>query len=315
MKLRASRTRVAALAALLTLGTPVFGHAQTDTARTRVPVKKERVTAPTVTPAQAPVAQAPVAKEPVATVPVARPDTAPRVSKGEVVSPKDTTALPAAVAAHPVAPGVAKSPPVQGASLKSAETHYLFGRSGFYLGVGAGTSVPYNVLSDVGYDSGFDLTIPIGWRRPGRLLGVRGTLAFDQLHADPNGPLPALFGSGPDPKIYAGTVDAVLNFPIGPGKREGRGLTMYALGGGGAYLFRGFGGSEQLGDWLGTDNVGDSRKNVHKWGIQAGAGMEWGLGPTAIFVEGRWVNVFTNGSRAGNDYVRWVPIVVGLTLR
>jgi hypothetical protein len=147
---------------------------------------------------------------------------------------------------------------------------------------------------------------------------VRATLAYDQLHADQEGlqgSLPAMRGSGPDPKVYAATLDAVLKFPVGQGAREGRGLSLYALGGGGSYLFRGFGGGGVLADVLGADKIGTSAKNIHKWGAQAGAGIEWGLGPTALFVESRWINVFTTNSRTGNDHLRWIPIGVGVTLR
>ena len=197
-------------------------------------------------------------------------------------------------------------------------TRYLFGNSGFFVGLGVGTAVPYNQLSDLGYDSGLDLTIPMGWRRPGRTLGFRATLGYDQVHADvasADRTEPAMLGSAPDPKVYSGTADALLTFPIGRSAREGRGLSLYALGGGGVYLFRGFGGRTVLADVLGGDEIGSSRKNVHKWGLEAGAGMEFGLGPTALFVESRWVNVFTGGSRTGNDYLRWVPIAAGVMIR
>lgn len=201
---------------------------------------------------------------------------------------------------------------------KARATRYLFGNSGFYVGIGAGTAVPYNELSNLGYDSGFDITIPVGWQRPNRTFGIRGTLAFDQVHADlasAGGSLPAMSGSAPDPKIYSGSVDATLSFPIGSNVRDGRGLSLYALGGGGVYLFRGFGGLTALSDVLGGDEIGNSAKNVHKWGIQAGAGLQYGLGPTALFVESRWVNVFTSGSRTNTDYLRWIPISVGVIVR
>ena len=207
--------------------------------------------------------------------------------------------------------------PMQRAAPPKA-TRYLFGASGFYLGAGAGTAVPFNELSDLGYDAGVDITIPIGWHRPGRTFGVRTTLSFDQVHADQatvRGSLPAMRGSAPDPKIYSGTLDAVLKFPIGQTAREGRGLSLYALGGGGVHLFRGFGGTTPLSDVLGGDEIGTSRKNIHKCGVQAGAGLEYGLGPTAVFVESRWVNVFTSGSRTDTDYLRWIPIGVGVMLR
>jgi hypothetical protein len=323
MRLRASGAHTVCLAIALALGAVTVARAQADTTRTRVPVKKERAALPTK-----PQAAAPVTKEPVAAPVAARPDTAVRAVAGDVVTPKDTappTMMPPTCSMMSTRPPGMPSCGAMGATIapRVPEPHaravrYLFGKSGFYLGAGAGTAVPFNLLSDLGYDSGFDLTIPVGWHKAGRTFGFRGTLGFDQVHADvatADVTAPAMLGSAPDPKVYSGTLDAVAKLPIGQLAREGRGLSLYAVGGGGVYLFRGFGGSTQLGNVLGGDKIGSSGKNVHKWGIEAGAGMEYGLGPTAVFVESRWVNVFTNGSRAGNDYLRWIPILVGVTLR
>ena len=320
MRLRASGAYTVGLALVASLGAASLVRAQADTTRPRVPVKKEQATVPAKAPTPAPAPTAAV------------PDTARRAAAGEVATPKDTA--PPAVAAPTCAMMAAGRPTpadrmacgAMAATMpktapqqpKAKPVKYLFGNSGFYVGAGAGTAVPFNLLSDMGYDSGFDLTIPIGWQRPSRTLGIRATLAFDQVHADvasANVTAPAMLGSAPDPKIYTGTVDAVLKFPIGQLAREGRGLSLYTVGGGGVYLFRGFGGATELGNVLGGDKIGNSAKNVHKWGVNAGAGMEYGLGPTAVFVESRWVNVFTKGSQAGNDYLRWIPISVGVTLR
>ena len=324
MRLHTSGTRTVALAVVLSLGAAIAAGAQTGT--TRVPVKKEQ---PAPAKAQPGVpATKETAPEPAApTPPVVRTDTVARAAAGEVVTPKDT-----AVAAVP--PGkCAMMPTTEGKVMglmrencgmmaqpqpRMRATRSFFGKSGFYFGAAAGTAVPFNLLSDLGYDSGFDLTIPIGWHQPGRTLGVRATLGFDQVHADiasVDATAPAMLGSAPDPKVYSGTIDAVLKFPIGNSVHDGRGLSFYTVGGGGAYLFRGFGGTTALSDVLGNDRIGTSAKNVHKWGVEAGAGLEYGLGPTAVFIESRWVNVFTNGSRAGNDYLRWIPIGVGVTLR
>lgn len=323
MRLRASGAYTVCLAIALALGAGTVARAQADTTKTRVPVKKERAALPTK-----PQAAAPVTRQPVAAPVAARPDTAVRAATGDVVTPKDTATPavpPPTCAMMPTRPPGMPSCGAMGATIaprppepRARATRYLFGSSGFYLGAGAGTAVPFNLLSDMGYDSGFDLTIPVGWHKAGRTLGVRGTLGFDQVHADvatADVTAPAMLGSAPDPKIYSGTLDAVAKLPIGQLAREGKGLSLYAVGGGGVYLFRGFGGSTQLGNVLGGDKIGSSAKNVHKWGIEAGAGMEYGLGPTAVFVESRWVNVFTNGSQARNDYLRWIPILVGVTFR
>ena len=314
MRLRTSGAYTIGLAIALALGVATAAGAQADTTKSRVPVKKEQP-APTKSQPGVPVMKE-TAPEPVAPAPappVTRTDTMPRAAAGEVVTPKDTMAATVIPKCSMANCGMMQQP-----QPRANPTRYLFGTSGFYLGVGAGTATPFNVLHDMGYDTGFDLTIPIGWQRPGRALGVRATLAYDQIHADKataDVTAPAMLGSAPDPKIYSGTIDALLKFPIGNSVRDGRGLSFYAVGGGGAYLFRGFGGTTALSDMLGGDKIGSSGKNVHKWGVQAGAGLEYGLGPTAVFVESRWVNVFTKGSTSGNDYLRWIPISVGVTLR
>lgn len=301
MRFRASSTYPLGLAIVVALGIASAAGAQADTAR-RIPVKKEQPVVP-AKPAvpvtkepTAPVRQepsaVPIVEEP-APVPAAPKDTA----RGEVFTP---------------------APPPQQFQPARSGTRYLFGNSGFYIGVGAGTAVPYNQFSNLGYDSGFDITVPMGWHRPGRTLGIRATLAYDQVHADQariDRTAPAMLGSAPDPKMYSAALDAVLKFPIGRAAREGRGLSLYTVGGGGLYLFRGFGGTTVLADVLGADDVGSSKKNIHKWGIGAGAGMEYGIGPTALFFESRFVNVFTDGSRTGNDHLRWIPILVGVTVR
>lgn len=334
MRLRASTITTVGLALVVSLGATAVARAQADTTRTRVRVKKEQAAVPAKPQAAVPATkQAVPTPQAPATVPAATvPDTARRAAAGDVVTPKDTVVpnvAPATcammAAGKPSMPAMRMNESCGAMAVSKMQPEprakpvkYLFGTSGFYFGAGVGTAVPFNLLSDLGYDSGFDLTIPIGWHQPGHTLGVRATLAFDQVHADvatAAATAPAMLGSAPDPKIYTGTVDAVMKFPIGRLALEGRGLSLYGVGGGGVYLFRGFGGSTQLGDVLGGDKIGSSAKNVHKWGVNAGAGMEYGLGPTAVFVESRWVNVFTKGSQTGNDYLRWIPISVGVTLR
>ena len=322
------------LAIAVSLGAASAALAQADISKSRVPVTKEQAP-PAKMPATTPAPKQPVVvpKGPV-TVPSAPEPESPvapiqRVAPGDVAPPRDTAlatvARPeCAMMPNRTAPMGRRMAEMCGAMMPSQAqptpkaTRYLFGSSGFYIGLGAGTAVPYNHLSNLGYDSGLDITVPVGWHRPGRTLGIRATLAFDQVHADMariDVTAPAMRGSAPDPKIYSGSLDAVLKFPIGQTAREGRGLSVYTVGGGGLYLFRGFGGATQLGDVLGGDDVGNSRKNVHKWGVGAGAGLEWGIGPTAVFFESRFVNVFTDGSRTGNDHLRWIPISVGVMVR
>jgi hypothetical protein len=300
------------LALTLTLcATTRVASAQTDTtrrAKPRVPVTKEQPPAP---------ATAPLRKEP----PAPTVDTLGKVSRGEVVVPRDTTPpIPVPTPkAEPTPPPATPAPPLPSPRpVPTRTTTYLFGHSGLYAGVGASLAVPYNLFSDLGYQVSYGMSMPIGWHRMGRTFGVRTFLSYDQAHAhtssDPNA-LPALHGSGPDPKIYTATLDATLKFPLQKLAREGKGFSLYTVGGGGIYLFRGFGGTDPLAATLGVDKFGSSPKNLHKYGLNAGAGVEWGLGPTALFVESRYVNVFTTGSGNGTNSIRWIPIVAGVTVR
>jgi hypothetical protein len=288
--------------ALLSLGISTAGRAQADTTR-RVRVTKER-------PVQTPTASVPVRKE--ISPP---PDTTSRVSTGSVSLPRDTVPV---VTTPPLAPTQAQPRQQLTGRVDLRSPRSLFGRSGFFIGLGGALAVPYNQFSDLGYQTSYGMAIPMGWHRIDNTVGVRALLGYDQAHAhvsnEPGG-LPAERGSGPDPKIYTASLDAVLRFPLTQSFREGRGLAMYAMGGGGVYLFRGFGGTDPLRSVLGIDEVGDSKKNIHKWGLNVGAGLEWALGPTALFVESRFVNVFTTDSRSGNDNLRWIPVAAGVIIR
>ena len=48
-----------------------------------------------------------------------------------------------------------------------------------------------------------------------------------------------------------------------------------------------------------------------------GGGLEWGLGPASLFVESRWVHVYTSGTgtQSGNSGLHWVPVVLGFSVR
>jgi len=72
------------------------------------------------------------------------------------------------------------------------------------------------------------------------------------------------------------------------------------------------------------NNDENDEKSITKLGASMGAGIEFGVGPAAIFFESRWVNVFANrdedldfneffGNRS--KHVRWVPLVLGISFR
>ncbi|MGH7713351.1 MAG: hypothetical protein ACREOG_18835, partial [Gemmatimonadaceae bacterium] len=49
----------------------------------------------------------------------------------------------------------------------------LFGNSGFYIGVGSGANFTTGTLDDIGYNSGLNVSIPIGWHKRGSVIGFR----------------------------------------------------------------------------------------------------------------------------------------------
>jgi hypothetical protein len=295
--------RVVVLASAMVLGS-TSALAQTDTTRPRVPVVKERPT-----PAR-PTAQA--RRDSI------KPDTIRGVSTGEVAVPvAPVTPTPKAT---PTPEPVAATPKVSTPAPMPATpvTKYLFGNTGLFVGFGGALAVPYNHFSNMGYQTSYGFAVPFGWRPVKQHFGIRGFFGYDQAHAHISGaanPLPAETGSAPDPKIYTIAGDLLYAFPLSASARDGRGLTLYAIGGGGVYLFRGFGGTDPLSATLGIDEIGSSKRNVHKWGVNAGGGLEWGLGPTAIFFESRLVNVFTTKNAAETNNLRWIPIAAGVTVR
>jgi hypothetical protein len=206
----------------------------------------------------------------------------------------------------------------------------LFGNSGFFVGLATGANFPNGTLNDIGYDPGLNVEVPIGWRKPGSLLGVQlnlGVQTFDGLN---NRAITGTNGSSfnfynPDPQVYSAVGALTLNFPLGQNRHN----SFYLIGGGGLYHFRHVGTSSTLAAQLGDDvvesgqqTVQTGEENINKWGVTGGAGLQFGLiGPSSIFVESRFTNVFSNrndntsivlGDNGKN--LRWVPVMVGISL-
>ena len=136
--------------------------------------------------------------------------------------------------------------------------------------------------------------------------------------------MPDYIPRNPDAKIYSATVSGTLRVPLTPS----RATALYALGGGGLYNFRNFGPGSALSGYFGND-IADpftrsNRDAFTKFGYNVGAGLELGIGSSALMLESRLVSVsadrganpsFDNlfGNR-GKD-VRWVPLTVGIVVR
>jgi hypothetical protein len=131
--------------------------------------------------------------------------------------------------------------------------------------------------------------------------------------------------TNPNPQVLSGTVNVTLATPLS----LMRNVRLYALGGGGVYHFRSFGGNSALGGFLGNDvlqsNEANNKVTRNKFGAQVGAGLDWNVGTSAVYLESRFVNVFTDRSdnvtfdsffgEGRSKTLKWVPIVLGVKLR
>lgn len=213
--------------------------------------------------------------------------------------------------------------------LQRERNRYLFDQSGWYVGFAAGGAMPNNEFEDLGYNSGFVMTLPIGWRKPNRLLGVRMDLGYGQFSGSnfigqgASGSTVSLVNGSP--KVISAVLNLTAHYPIFPSK----GISLYALGGGGLYHFLDYGSASALSGFLGNDvletNEASLQTTRNKLGVQGGAGIDFGAGPATIYLESRLVNVFADRNDEvkftdfyGSDRsqsVRWIPIVLGVKIR
>ena len=196
----------------------------------------------------------------------------------------------------------------------------------FYYGVAAGRSAPTSDFEDLGYGSGLNISVPIGWHNPASLFGFRVMLGYNQFNGAPfttGGAVPVVLNN-PDPKVYSAELNLNMRLPFNAEKTS----AVYLTGGGGVYMFRNFGETSALGAYLGNDvlepNDEANESSISKWGVNGGAGLEFGIGRSSLFVETRFVNAFTgreddinfdNAFGSRGTTVRWVPLILGFTIR
>jgi hypothetical protein len=205
---------------------------------------------------------------------------------------------------------------------------YRFGANGWYMGVGAGASAPTNDFKSLGYNSGLNVHVPIGWHRDHSALGVRFDMTYNRFsgrtftNAAPLGSAVTL--QNPNPQVFSATMNVTLATPLS----LMRNVRLYGVGGAGLYHFRSFGGNSALSGFLGNDvlenNEASNTTTRNKLGAQVGAGFDWTVGTSSVYIESRFVNVFADrdddvafrdffGDRSGS--LRWVPIVLGVKIR
>ncbi|MFN8571214.1 MAG: outer membrane beta-barrel protein [Gemmatimonadaceae bacterium] len=173
---------------------------------------------------------------------------------------------------------------------------YLFNGTGWYIGVAGGSAMPNGDFKDIGYKNGFNVEVPIGYHKRNQLLGARLDLGYSQFSgqsftvAGPTGPTVL---QNVDPKVWSAVLNLTARFPL----NASRSVALYGVGGGGAYHFRSYGATSALGGFLGNDVVTPGatvKLNRTEFGVQGGGGIEFGVGPTSLYVEGRMVQVLTD---------------------
>ena len=216
-----------------------------------------------------------------------RPDTTTVVAP----APVDTTTVTATVAE------VSTPPVVTG----------RFG-NGFYVGLAGGTSLPQGYFNDW-YQSGWNVSVPFGWQRPNSIFGVRGDISYNRLSGRERNFTNFGTGSTADPQIWAGMLDLKLNIPLSPASTWRP--TIYALGGGGVHYFKNFTSDFNTSAGVGTGTAFQAQldgSSQTKFGLNGGAGFSFGIGAADIFIESRYVTVFTRGNN-----VNYVPVNIGIT--
>ena len=136
------------------------------------------------------------------------------------------------------------------------------------IGIGGGLSVPVSDAKN-SLKNGFHGELMVMWAGEGLPIGVRGSVGYERLT------LKGLAsGTDGDTRILSGIGNLSLGFPVGPVK---------------PYIIAG------LGAFNAQKSVsGISSPSKTKFGIDAGAGLEFKLGGILGFVEGKFQNVFSD---------------------
>ena len=196
----------------------------------------------------------------------------------------------------------------------------------FYYGLAVGAANPISDVEDLGYGTGLNISVPLGWHNPSSLFGIRLLLGYSQFTGENftiGGPTPVVLNNA-DTKVYSGELTLNMRFPFNEQKTS----AIYLLGGGGLYMFSNFGEGSALGAYLGNDVLDpDDEANestITKFGVSGGAGVEFGIGRSSLFLESRIVNAYTgrddspsfdNAFGSRGTTVRWIPLILGVTIR
>lgn len=267
---------------------------RTTTTRRRAssgtPVRKDITPAPAAEPAPAP--------EPAPPPPPPAPEPAP---------------LPPPPAPEPApvpAPAPAPEPVVTTTTTTTTtETQPRKLGNGGYFGFGGGVNFPVSDIKTV-YKTGFNGNVTLGYDPETSPIGLRLNATYDRLNgkdytvaSTATTTTTAKYKSA---DLYSGFVDATLRLPFG--KFLGATSGFYLLGGPGITYFRNAQDFTNVSGTTTGSSVGPNpTRNVTRFALNGGAGLEYGFGPASLVVEGRYVRVFTQ-----NRDTQFVPVTIGL---
>jgi hypothetical protein len=182
--------------------------------------------------------------------------------------------------------------------------------SNFYVGFAAGASMPSGEFGNA-YENGWNVAVPIGWRPANGPLGMRLDIAYSKWGGATLGGVKLSSAA-----VWDGMLDATVDMPFGANKTS----SLYVVGGGGLHYFPDYGGEYSQpttgdtttppppgGGYQLNTVVTNETSSTTRFGLNGGAGLSFGLPHSALFVETRYVTVFTKDERTN-----YWPVVAGI---
>jgi len=162
---------------------------------------------------------------------------------------------------------------------------------GVEFSLGGGIGIPSSDFNDVAKLGWHGLAgvsfVPTNWP-----VGIQIDGQYHQFKLDED-----VVGAGSlKDRIILGTANLVYKFKSSETTR----FRPYLIGGGGVYNLKTTGSSD-----VGT--IVDTEGSTTKFGLNAGAGFDFKAGSAGLFIEGRFHNVFTEGSD-----LQFIPITIGV---
>jgi hypothetical protein len=167
---------------------------------------------------------------------------------------------------------------------------------GAQFSLGGGLGVPlgdFDEAAGLGWHGLAALYIvPNGWP-----VGIQIDGSYQQFSLSDD----FLGGDGLKSRLIQGTANIVFSFNTEPDAT----FRPYLIGGGGVY-------NDKV---TGQDDAGEVVEGGRtNFGINAGAGFNFGAGGAALFIEGRFHNIFSGDESISGSNLQFIPITLGIRL-